>query len=47
MTFPLPDSVDALKDMIGREITALRTAVRRHTERPRGASAAHKLASPV
>ncbi|XUM02519.1 PP2C family protein-serine/threonine phosphatase [Streptomyces venezuelae ATCC 10712] len=47
MTFPLPDSVDALKDMIGREITALRTAVRRHAERPRGASAANKLASPV
>ncbi|MFF9427997.1 PP2C family protein-serine/threonine phosphatase [Streptomyces sp. NPDC014746] len=47
MTFPLPDSVDALKDMIGREITALRTAVRRHAERPRGASAANKLASRV
>ncbi|MFF0274388.1 PP2C family protein-serine/threonine phosphatase [Streptomyces sp. NPDC004330] len=47
MTFPLPDSVDALKDMIGREITALRAAVRRHAERPLGASAGYELTSPV
>ncbi|WP_329286688.1 PP2C family protein-serine/threonine phosphatase [Streptomyces sp. NBC_00691] len=47
MTFPLPDSVDALKDMIGREITSLRTAVRRHAERPLGGSAHAELASPL
>ncbi|MEU2078270.1 PP2C family protein-serine/threonine phosphatase [Streptomyces sp. NPDC013489] len=47
MTFPLPDSVDALKGMIGREVTALREAVRRNAERPLGGSAATELASPL
>ncbi|MEK9521599.1 serine/threonine-protein phosphatase [Streptomyces venezuelae] len=47
MTFPLPDSVDALKDMIGREITSLRAAVRRHAERPLGGSSGGEPASPL
>ncbi|MER5963529.1 PP2C family protein-serine/threonine phosphatase [Streptomyces sp. NPDC002057] len=47
MSFPLPDSVDALKDMIGREITALRAAVRRNTERPLNGSGGTELSSPL
>ncbi|MFJ4341496.1 PP2C family protein-serine/threonine phosphatase [Streptomyces sp. NPDC088915] len=47
MSFPLPDSVDALKDMIGREVTSLRAAVRRNTERPPGAPAGTDRTSPV
>ncbi|MGW8362071.1 PP2C family protein-serine/threonine phosphatase [Streptomyces wedmorensis] len=47
MSFPLPDSVDALKGMIGREITALRAAVRRSAESPLDGSARTELASPL
>ncbi|MET7758126.1 SpoIIE family protein phosphatase [Streptomyces sp. NPDC005389] len=47
MTFPLPDSVDTLKGMIGREISALRSAVRRNTEHPLSGSAGTGLSSPV
>lgn len=47
MSFPLPDTVDALKDMIGREITSLRDAVRRTAERPTGGPGGTELASPL
>ncbi|MGW6569107.1 PP2C family protein-serine/threonine phosphatase [Streptomyces sp. NPDC054975] len=47
MSFPLPDTVDALKGMIGREITSLREAVRRTAERPMGGPDGTDLASPV
>ncbi|MFJ7067770.1 PP2C family protein-serine/threonine phosphatase [Streptomyces sp. NPDC101115] len=33
MNFPLPDTVDELKDLIGREVSALRSSVRRTAER--------------
>ncbi|MFE9132958.1 PP2C family protein-serine/threonine phosphatase [Streptomyces sp. NPDC007355] len=47
MSFPLPDSVDALKGMIGREVTSLRATVRRHAERPLSGSGGTELASPL
>ncbi|CAM5522230.1 PP2C family protein-serine/threonine phosphatase [Streptomyces narbonensis] len=47
MSFPLPDSIDALKDMIHRETTALRTVVRRNAERPLSGSASTELTSPL
>ncbi|MHA4779288.1 PP2C family protein-serine/threonine phosphatase [Streptomyces sp. MSC1_001] len=47
MSFPLPDSVDALKGMIGREVTSLRATVRRHAERPLSGSVGTDLASPL
>ncbi|MFD5323464.1 PP2C family protein-serine/threonine phosphatase [Streptomyces sp. NPDC127092] len=34
MNFPLPDTVEELKDLIGREVSALRSSVRRTAERP-------------
>ncbi|MFD3534671.1 PP2C family protein-serine/threonine phosphatase [Streptomyces sp. NPDC058664] len=47
MSFPLPDSVDALKDVISREVSALRASVRRTAERPPGGSAGTELTSPL
>lgn len=48
MSFPLPDTVDALKDMISREISSLRAAVRRTTEHPpAGGPQGTALASPM
>ncbi|MET9379072.1 PP2C family protein-serine/threonine phosphatase [Streptomyces sp. NPDC003035] len=47
MSFPLPNDVEALKSMIGREISSLRATVRRATERPGADTNATDLASPV
>ncbi|MFE5620329.1 PP2C family protein-serine/threonine phosphatase [Streptomyces sp. NPDC056524] len=47
MSFPLPGSVDALKSMIEREISALRGAVRRTTGNQLRGPAGRELASPV
>ncbi|MFD3568069.1 PP2C family protein-serine/threonine phosphatase [Streptomyces sp. NPDC058671] len=47
MSFPLPDSVDALKGMIGREVTSLRATVRRHTERAVAPTAGADMTSPL
>ncbi|WP_411111619.1 PP2C family protein-serine/threonine phosphatase [Streptomyces sp. c-19] len=47
MSFPLPDSVDALKATIGREVSALRAAVRRSSEQPLEGPVGTDLASPM
>ncbi|MGW0120341.1 PP2C family protein-serine/threonine phosphatase [Streptomyces sp. NPDC003327] len=47
MGFPLPDSVDALKDMIGREISSLRASVRRTATGPAPAAVGPDITSPV
>ncbi|MFG2772218.1 PP2C family protein-serine/threonine phosphatase [Streptomyces sp. NPDC048350] len=47
MSFPLPDSVDALKSMIDREISSLRASVRRTTGSQLGGPTGTELASPV
>ncbi|MFC8981130.1 PP2C family protein-serine/threonine phosphatase [Streptomyces sp. NPDC057411] len=47
MSFPLPDTVEELKDVIGREVSALRSAVRRTAERPAPAPAGTEVIAPV
>ncbi|MDT9686825.1 PP2C family protein-serine/threonine phosphatase [Streptomyces sp. P9(2023)] len=47
MSFPLPDTVDALKGMIGREVASLRAAVRRTAERPIAGPGGTEMASPL
>ncbi|WP_418959986.1 PP2C family protein-serine/threonine phosphatase [Streptomyces tritici] len=47
MSFPLPDTVDELKAMIGREISALRGAVRRTAERPLPPEPGTEVTAPV
>ncbi|AJF69188.1 PP2C family protein-serine/threonine phosphatase [Streptomyces vietnamensis] len=47
MNFPLPDTADALKGMIGREVSSLRAAVRRTSEGPGDGPGGTALASPL
>ncbi|MFI8962588.1 PP2C family protein-serine/threonine phosphatase [Streptomyces sp. NPDC053493] len=47
MSFPLPDTVDELKDLIGREVSALRASVRRTAERPSSPPPSSEVTSPV
>ncbi|MFF5426574.1 MULTISPECIES: PP2C family protein-serine/threonine phosphatase [unclassified Streptomyces] len=47
MSFPLPDSVEELKDLIGREVASLRASVRRTAEQPSTPPPGDELTSPV
>ncbi|MGO4636600.1 PP2C family protein-serine/threonine phosphatase [Streptomyces sp. 2RAF24] len=47
MSFPLPDNVDELKAMIGREVASLRDVVRRTTERPASGEPGAEVTAPV
>ncbi|MFI8825544.1 PP2C family protein-serine/threonine phosphatase [Streptomyces sp. NPDC053431] len=47
MSFPLPDNVEELKAMIGREVTSLRDGVRRTSERPAPAQPGTEVTAPV
>lgn len=47
MSFPLPDSVEELKDLIGREVASLRASVRRAAEQPSLPPPGDELTSPV
>ncbi|MFJ9576462.1 PP2C family protein-serine/threonine phosphatase [Streptomyces sp. NPDC101191] len=47
MSFPLPDNVDELKAMIGREVASLRDGVRRTADRPAPAEPGTAVTTPV
>ncbi|MER7622113.1 PP2C family protein-serine/threonine phosphatase [Streptomyces sp. NPDC126503] len=47
MSFPLPDSVDDLKDLIGREVASLRASVRRTAEQPSAPPPGEEVTTPV
>ncbi|GAA3387075.1 PP2C family protein-serine/threonine phosphatase [Streptomyces roseoviridis] len=47
MNFPLPDTVDELKSLISREVSALRGSVRRTAERPPTPVPGEEITSPV
>ncbi|GAA3895840.1 hypothetical protein GCM10022244_02260 [Streptomyces gulbargensis] len=47
MSFPLPDSVEELKDLIGREVASLRASVRRTAEQPSTPPPGEEVTTPV
>ncbi|MFD4157297.1 PP2C family protein-serine/threonine phosphatase [Streptomyces hydrogenans] len=47
MGFPLPDTVEELKSLIGNEISSLRSAVRRTADRPAAPTPGSEVTAPV